>query len=82
MAKAEKASRKKVTGELETCDQAFNISWYFAMAFLVIGVVAEVTKWNLGLAPISWFLLLVAALLAAIIFRLGWAVAWYLTVTK
>ncbi len=71
-----------VARELQVCGLALRICWYFAAVFLVLGVVGEVTGRNIGLAPDSWFLLLVAAFLAGIIFKLGWVMAWYATVSK
>ncbi len=82
MAASELAARKKALSELVSCELAFDISWYAALLFLVLGVVAEVAKINLGLAATSWFLLVIAALLAAVSFRLGTLLGWYLRTTK
>ncbi len=76
------ANRKRVIADLDACGRAFDVSLYVAFAFLVLGIVSDVMKVNLGLSPIHWLLLVVAALLAAIAFRIGWAVSWYLTIAK
>ena len=74
--------RKKVKADLEICGRAFEISWYFAAVFLLLGIVSDAANIKLGLEPASWFLLLIATLLAAIAFHISWAVAWYLSTTK
>ncbi len=73
---------QKISAELNYCALALRVCWYFAAIFLVLGVGSEVLKVNLGLPSTSWFLLLIAAFLAGIIFKLGWTVAWYLTMEK
>ena len=82
MSGPEGADRKHVEDDLITCDRAFSVSWYVGAVFLLLGVVSDVAKVTLGLAATSWFLLVIATLLAAIIFRMGWAVAWYLKTVK
>jgi hypothetical protein len=82
MAVPEWADRKHVEDDLVICGRAFETSWYVGAVFLLLGVISDAGKVNLGLAPTSWFLLVVATLLAAIIFRMGWAVAWYLKTSK
>ncbi len=82
MAVADKAARKKLEDSSQACDTAFDVSWYLAIAFLILGVVGELTQIKLGLASTTWFMLLIAALLAAVSFRLGVLLTWYLRTTK
>ncbi len=82
MAVADKAGRKEVEDSLKACDTAFVVSWFLAIAFLIRGVVGELTQIKLGLESTTWFMLLIAALLNALVFRMGWATAWYLRTTK
>ena len=82
MAVPDWVDRKRVENEFVMCGMALKICWSIAGVFLLLGIISEVTKVTLGLAPTDWFLLVIAALLAAIIFKLGWVVAWYLKTTK
>lgn len=82
MAEPDWAGQKKVSTELRFTALALRVCWYFAAVFLVLGVGSEILKVNLGLPSSSWFLLLIATFLAGIIFKLGWVVAWYLTISK
>ena len=81
MAASNSAERRKVVGDLNACDTAFTVCWYLAGAFLLLGLVGELANLTLGLESISWFLLVIAALLAGVAFRIGWAVGWYLKTT-
>ena len=76
------ADREKVKADLIICGRAANISWFIAGAFAVLGVIGDAANVVLGLESESWFLLAIAAFLAIIIFRIGWAVAWYLKTTE
>ena len=55
---------------------------YFLMVFILLGIIGDAADVNVGLEPLSWFLLGIAFLLAAIFFRIGWAVSWYLKMSK
>lgn len=82
MAVPEWSDRKQIENELATCRMALSICWAAGGVFLLLGVMSEVTKIPLGLASTSWFLLVGASLLAALIFKVGWVVAWYMKITK
>ncbi len=82
MAVSDGSNRKEVENELATCRMALSICWSAGGVFLLLGIISEVSKVTLGLASTSWFLLVVGALLAGIIFKLGWVVAWYLKTTR
>jgi len=47
-----------------------------------LGIISDVTNTVLGLGSMSWFLLAIAFVLAAIFFRIGWAISWYLNTNK
>ena len=81
MAVPDWADREKVKADLIICGRAANISWFIAGAFAVLGVIGDAANVVLGLESESWFLLAIATFLAIIIFRIGWAVAWYLITT-
>ncbi len=75
-------NRNEVDNELATCRMALSICWSMGGVFLLLGIISEVTKMTFGLASTSWFLLVIGALLAGIIFKLGWVVAWYMKTTR
>jgi hypothetical protein len=56
--------------------------WILGFVFAVLGIIAEVMNTTLGLEPISWFLLAIAAFVAGISWYIGWAVAVYLEAIK
>ena len=76
------ADPEKVKGDLVVCGRAADISWYFLIVFILLGIIGDAADVNVGLEPLSWFLLGIAFLLAAIFFRIGWAVSWYLKMSK
>jgi len=82
MAPRSVAERKQVEGDLVSCGRAFDVSLYLAAVFLLLGIISDAANIPLGLESISWLLLASAALLAAVSFRLGWAVSWYLKTTR
>jgi len=55
-----------------------DITWPLAIVFLLLAVAGDVFNVTLGLETIHWFLLVIAALLAAIFFRMGRGIYWYL----
>ena len=76
------ADREKVKGELVACGRGFQISLWMSTVFLLLGIISDAAKITLGLEPTSWFLLAIASIVAAVFFRLGWAVSWYLNTNK
>lgn len=52
--------------------------WIFGILFAIIGIIGEYLSITLGLVPMSWYLLSIAAFVASIPEYLGWAVAVYL----
>ena len=59
-----------------------HIGWFLGLIFAVLGVIGDAANVNLGLEPISWFLLAIVASLLAIPFFMGVGVSWYLSTTE
>ena len=53
------------------------VCWILGVVFAVLGVIGDAMNATLGLEPISWFLLAIAAFVASIPCYLGWAVGVY-----
>jgi len=73
---------EKAKAELAPCERAAEISILFAIPFILLGIISDAANITLGLEPMSWFLLTIAAALFGIFARIGWAVAWYLNTKK
>ncbi len=82
MATVDSVERKKVVADRAACDNATTVCLILGPVLAVLGIIADAANINLGLEPISWFLLAIATFLAAIVFRMGWAVSWYLGTAK
>ena len=82
MAVPDWADREKVKADLIICGRAASICWFIAPAFALLGIIGDAANITLGLESMSWFLLTIATFLAIIIFRIGWAVSWYLNTNK
>jgi hypothetical protein len=82
MAVPECADREKVKGDIVRCGRAADIIWFIFVPCALLGIISDAANITLGLSSMSWFLLTIAALLAGIFFRIGWAVAWYLNTNK
>jgi len=55
-----------------------HVLWFLGAVFAVLGVIGEAINVTLGLEPISWLLLAIAAFVASIPQLLGWHLAVYL----
>ena len=82
MAIARWTDKERVKSELATCGRGFQISLWMSIIFLLLGIISDAVNITLGLEPMSWFLLAIAFVVAAVFFRLGWAVSWYLNTNK
>jgi hypothetical protein len=51
-------------------------TWPFAVVFLLLGIISDAVNMTLGLEATHWFLLGIAALVAAVFFRMGRAIYW------
>ena len=76
------ADRERVKAELVPCGRAFQVSLIIFFICILLGIISDAANIVLGLGPMSWFLLAIAFVLAAIFFRIGWAVSWYLNTNK
>ncbi len=61
---------------MKPCARTEDRTWPFAVLFLLLGVISDAVNLPLGLEATHWFLLGIAALLAAVFFRLGRAIYW------
>ena len=82
MAVSYHADPEKVKGDLVACGRAADIGWYLIIPFVLLGIIGDAADINVGLEPVSWFLLAIGSMLAGIFFRIGWAVSWYLKTNK
>ena len=57
---------------------SFHICWFLGAIFAVLGLIAGAMNSTLGLEPIYWLLLAIAAFLAGIPMLVTWAVALHL----
>ena len=55
-----------------------HILWLLGGIFAVLGIIGDAANLILGLEPMSWFLLAVAAYVASIAPFIEWGLAWYL----
>ena len=76
------AEREKAIAEVKPCARMEDRSWPFAVVFLLLGIISDAVNVPLGLEATHWFLLGIAALLAAVFFRMGRAIYWYMITTK
>jgi hypothetical protein len=76
------ADPEKVKGGLAGYGRAAGIVWYSIIPFVLLGIIGDAADINVGLEPMSWFLLAIGAMLAGIFYRIGWAVSWYLKTNK
>ena len=82
MAVSKWTDKERVKSELVACGRGFQISLWMSIIFLLLGIISDAANITLGLEPMSWFLLAIAFIVAAVFFRLGWAVSWYLNTNK
>lgn len=82
MAIPTKAEREKAMEEARLCAKAEDYALLALAIFVVVGIVSDVLNVPLGLEATNWFLLAVAAMLAAVFFRLGHLTHWYMASIK
>jgi len=82
MAVPECADLEKTKADLAPCGRAAEISILFALLFVMLGIISDAANITIGLEPMSWFLLAIAAAIFGVFARIGWAVAWYLNTNK
>ena len=76
------AEREKAIAEVKPCARMEDRSWPFAVVFILLGIISDAVNVPLGLEATHWFLLGIAALLAAVFFRMGRAIYWYMITTQ
>jgi hypothetical protein len=82
MAVSKWTDRERVKAELAPCGRGFSVSFILFSVCALLGIITDATNTVLGLESVSWFLLAIGAVLAGILFRIGWAVSWYLNTNK
>ena len=70
------ADREKCKGDLIKCGRAVDILWYFAIAFVLLGIISDAANITLGLESMTWFLLAIVVGLGSIGPLIHWAEAW------
>jgi hypothetical protein len=70
------AEREKAIAEVKPCARMEDRTWPFAVVFLLLGIISDAVNMPLGLESTHWFLLGIAALVAAVFFRMGRAIYW------
>lgn len=58
------------------------VCWTLGVVFTVFGVISEATNISIGLKPMSWFLMAIAAFVSSIPEYIGWLVTVYLDSTE
>jgi hypothetical protein len=76
------AEREKAIEEVKPCAKMEDRAWLVAVVLLLVGIISDAVNIKLGLAAGSWLLLGIAALVAAVFFRLGRAIYWNMNPPK
>ena len=76
------AEREKAIAEVKPCARMEDRSWPLAVVFLLLGIISDAVNVRLGLEATHWFLLGIAALLAAVFFRMGRGIYWQMNTDK
>ena len=74
------ADREQMRASLSKTGTWAHYLWFLALIFLILGIVADAANSAIGLEPMSWFMLAIAAFLASVTYFIGWAVSWYLEI--
>jgi hypothetical protein len=67
--------RKELLKTIDSMGLSFHICWFLGAIFAILGVVAAALNTNVGLGPVYWLLLSIAAFLAGVPMLVTWAVA-------
>ena len=68
-------SRKELLETIDSMGLAFHICWFLGSIFAIMGVISGALNAVIGLGPVYWLLLSIAAFLAGIPMLVTWAVA-------
>ena len=73
---------EKAIRDVKGCARLEDLSWPLAVILFLVGIIGDAVNVTLGLETTHWFLLGIAALLAAVFFRMGRGIYWDLVNTK
>ena len=82
MAEPTLAEREKAITEVKPCSKMEDRVWPVAVVLLLVGIVGDATNIKLGLKASNWLLLGIAALVAAVFFRMGRSIYWNMNPPK
>jgi hypothetical protein len=68
-------SRKELLSTIDSMGLSFHICWFLGAIFAILGIIAGATNTVVGLGPVYWLLLSIAAFLAGVPMLVTWAVA-------
>ncbi len=68
-------SRKELLETVDSMGLAFHICWFLGAIFAILGIIAGAMNAVVGLGPVYWLLLSIAAFLAGIPMLVTWALA-------
>ena len=75
-------SVKAIRGTAGVCRTGGIVSYLLAVVLALLGVIGEAIDVTLGLEPMSWYLLAIAAFLSSIAWYIGWAVGIHIDVIE
>ena len=75
-------SVEAVRDQTGVCRTGGVVSYILSVALVVLGVIGDVRDVTLGLEPMSWYLLAIAAFLSSIVWYIAWAVAIHINVIE
>ena len=67
--------RKELLETIDSMGLAFHICWFLGAIFAILGIISGALNAVVGLGPVYWLLLSIAAFLAGIPMLVTWAVA-------
>lgn len=82
MVEPTQAEREKAIRDVKPCPKMEDRAWPVAVVLLLVGIVSDAANIKLGLEAGNWLLLGIAALVAAVFFRLGRAIYWNMNPPK
>ena len=74
--------RKYLTDSIGKSGSWAHVFWFLTIIFAIIGIISDLADTDIGLAPMSQFLLSIVFGVLSIPFFIGWALAWYLKNTE
>jgi hypothetical protein len=68
-------NRKELLETIDSMGLSFHICWFLGAIFAILGIIAGAMNTVIGLGPVYWLLLSIAAFLAGIPMLVTWALA-------